>query len=1377
MAGEIPENQILDPEQLTDEQRAALEQKVEAETEAKIEEVEAKNKVIEEPEVPTAKKERNFNVAIVDARELAEAQARDRGDASMTESKEDRSQNIFKRTVSRIWKHNFQQERYRQDEINKVRKEILKKDNLFAGEGSDAEARKAIVERFSGEFDKDLQGHMLKEGEELRPENEALNDSIRLLVKNHAANPMHKEIFIEERNRILSHYDKKNSAMGAVYADNLFDIAEQVRDAIKHGENLDELASEIRVRLGHAKEGLNTKAQGTKFDKGMEWLQNSRVGKYFVNEAVVAAAGAIYSSAAFASERALRSKAGQVLTFGGTALAAGGLAAAKESARLERERAQHARERAKGVVFETTDKRREEMEKSKYETLESHAATISLRQSLESLSNPEIDPNVVWSQLAEIESRITLGEKRGIDLLSYSSNSQIEVERKDLVIARAKLKNALQERLGLSKEEFKTQMAEKAEGFGEELLKSERGVEAQDKIFKKMKHKKVALAGIKTTLIGAGAGLAFQEAEALGQSAAHSWFGWGKGKDSFIQGAWRNLTGKGEPVQKDATMLETWRRAISGETPRMEMGNETDVAIGSNHIRIPEGLKMLHNKDNTYSLVRTEGNVPVAEHIKVGFDKNGNLDTHTIEQLVKHDVYPSGSSMVGGSSQSAEDYLREHGGNTHGVHRELHYNNDTKITDQNEGQTKWGGEGKVVSHDSAGNVVGKEGTGIDAHGNYVLNVAGMVPKGSFEHIHGQLASVDAKEALKTHGLKVIFSLSRDTQTHVFEVPIGPDGNAIIDKNSELAKLMFENHNGQAVFTGKYAEIAQSVGKGVNGTENVRILSTVVGRGHDVITDPGVPTVRFDVPDVTNMDSAYYIPIPLARTPLEKDEGRQRGEGKLTQVGSANEAEATLAPFPTSPNTNESNVVDSIYQGEGFHETDQEVNEAQESLQEKMRAVALKISNGVGGTPEEIALYDEHKKGIDRMVKSIFRERAAPAPENLPIGSLLSKEATGRDPMPLVEYNHIRQDLEKITALVEAGKNISTVKPDVLISSYTKDILENVKSSTSKGSKIAMLKNQLQEKLLNTKINEALQIIDAKVKRGERLTDTEYSLYHDNKNTISFAPAEIQKNPVEEVGQNETEPETAPVENTKNALEHVSTMQEALDWFNTPEDIILRDYLLYKDEYVKKNDMQGLAQRYYDTHDDEGSIIPPKLKSTVDQIAKIKESGQEVQLEDTASRLVSYVEDAINQIGAKTSVVTSNKTWAYSGIADAQYRFDNSPEDSRKKDWIGNPLALSGKTADKIRANDSVQKIADMQFGLETLRIPELQEKVSEIIAAVTPEDVEKSKDANRIEAIMAKGKNNVSDSDMIELGRLIRKIQGIENITETKKLKEITYTP
>lgn len=198
------------------------------------------------------------------------------------------------------------------------------------------------------------------------------------------------------------------------------------------------------------------------------------------------------------------------------------------------------------------------------------------------------------------------------------------------------------------------------------------------------------------------------------------------------------------------------------------------------------------------------------------------------------------------------------------IRRGIWADNDTTLPDRNELRLDWGGE---------------RNTGIDADGNIVFSVKRMIEGGSF---HGD-TRFDPLALAKEGKMKLLLSLSGDTQNQVVEIPIDASGNAVIDPESEIGRLAFSTGSDQATFLGKFAEVAVE-GETVNGTTSVSVLATHVGQGVDSVTaivseevpvEESVPIPASPTPEEVIADNSGYeietppiIPLWL-RKPLEK----------------------------------------------------------------------------------------------------------------------------------------------------------------------------------------------------------------------------------------------------------------------------------------------------------------------------------------------------------------------------------------------------------------------------------------------------------------------------------------------------------------------------
>jgi hypothetical protein len=811
-----------------------------------------------------------YKAGLVDISKLAEAQAKDVADSRMTESKEDRSKNWFLRTGKRIWKHNIAQEWYRQREIGRVKKEISESGNLYAGETKETDlkdyeqAKRAIVERFTSEYEEE----MLKTEEKTSKKeitDEETKNKIKDLIKQFAGDPtMSEDAFKEEQKRILSKSHPEYVEKGKMYADNLLDIAREIKNSVSHKEKLAELDFDVEITLGKAKESLNTEAKNNTFEKIIEKTQNSKLGKYLFNEpAGVAIAAGLYSAANFLGVKALRSKVAKWGTFGATALLAGGISASKEAARLNRERAQHIRESAKGMEFKEEDmKRRRQMEENRYETKNASEIIKNLENDLTKISTgtiKEADLDKVLINLSDLEARIKLGDEKKIDLVAYSRFNEVEKERMNLDLSRAKLKVAIRKGIEEGRIEFtkKNTFDEHLQGLiniqSSETLSKD--IEQKDKIFKTMKRKKVAATFAKTVLIGGTIGFAFQEVQAAFDSE----------KDGVLEGVFK----KNENLDSKTTALEALRRWITGDAPRLPFGNGHEMILGNTHMQLPENVSINANPDGTYDILRE--NDVISDNVKLEFTPTEDFTDASKELLIKDDILTNfsqtGEKVTEEIKRTADEYVNKHPELTTKIHREMWMDNDTPMypdpenpghllgADLNELKLEWGGT-----------------NGIDANGNYVFTVQHLTDDGSY---HNGL-SVAAQEQMKEGKLQILLSVTKGLQHEVFKVPIDASGNATIDPHSPIGEMMFQNQNGHAIFNGQFAEIGHQTGIAEDGGENMKILATHIGTGRpgeiteEIIKDTTTPNIEINVPAPSDYKVPPFIPI-VPRRPLEKGE--------------------------------------------------------------------------------------------------------------------------------------------------------------------------------------------------------------------------------------------------------------------------------------------------------------------------------------------------------------------------------------------------------------------------------------------------------------------------------------------------------------------------
>ena len=285
--------------------------------------------------------------------------------------------------------------------------------------------------------------------------------------------------------------------------------------------------------------------------------------------------------------------------------------------------------------------------------------------------------------------------------------------------------------------------------------------------------------------------------------------------------------------------------------------------------KIPDGMDLQENADGTLTLAANGQEVVKGLEL----DSTGHFTNASADALAKQGIHLSESdaavakTVMTAGNMDAKDFVHQNAGDMHEVSRDLWYGNDTPMytdpltgkllgADHNELRLLWGGDGA---------------TGIDADGNFVFDVSEMTKNGSWQGVY----SADAQRLLQDGQMRLLLSLNDATQNRVFEVVVGADGKAIIDKGSLVGKALFQNDGGEARFLGRFAEVAQVTHTDDAGVDHVRMLATHLGKGIDVfngevprVVDEIVPITALDVPSAVDVLPPPIIPI-WGRRPLER----------------------------------------------------------------------------------------------------------------------------------------------------------------------------------------------------------------------------------------------------------------------------------------------------------------------------------------------------------------------------------------------------------------------------------------------------------------------------------------------------------------------------
>ncbi|MDP3795361.1 MAG: hypothetical protein Q8R13_05600 [bacterium] len=769
-------------------------------------------------------------VVIADTSEGAEAMARDVAESKRTK---ERSQLTgLTGFLKKIWQHNLANEYYRQKEIAAARGQILGSGSLYGTTPEERQAHRdtmgAIVDRFANEY----KTEMIHEGEV----KETLGDSagetaakaqIRDLVYDYAAGAINDDEFARRKRAVFNDLKQARPDVierGDMYADNLLDIAREIKTNVEHGERLRAEDLDFEIIVGKAKAGVRTEAQYSRIDRVIERVNRSRLGT-LANETTVALGLSIaYSVATQVSRKALSSRIFALASLGGTAALAATIAGYRKSKEMEDKRRQHFREMAQGKAFDPhRSPERKTFEELRYETENAQRLLMSLDQNLYRLAPDgtkevrddltEAQLRTVVGNLAEIESRIELSDKHNIDLISYSDIKSVDKERFDLDLARAKAKvdlANLERRLGgrmplpqgvTLDELLRGTRANRVA----QLINGDEGMEKKEAAFRWMKAKRVGLAAAQAGIGGIIIGSAFQEAMAFAR----------EGQEGLLEAA-------GRGPEHNYTFAEWFRRWWSNELPAGGAATaRVDQIVGDTQIRCPEGTGTVQNPDGSFTVTR-HGQALI-ENIKI--DANGNIPDDVRDELSRRGIIfrsgittitdPDGDSVM----LDAKGYIENRKDLTTRIARDSWYHQNSPHKPIENALRLWWG--------------GVSGNGINAGGQYEFDVTRMTPGGSYN----EQAAIDAQKLIHSGGAKLLLSLTRETQKDVFAVPIDPNGKIRIDPDSAIGKLFFsQNAKGKAVFLGRFAEVVHFTGEDKNGEPLVRILATHEGKGVDSIPD-------------------------------------------------------------------------------------------------------------------------------------------------------------------------------------------------------------------------------------------------------------------------------------------------------------------------------------------------------------------------------------------------------------------------------------------------------------------------------------------------------------------------------------------------------------
>lgn len=852
-----------------------------------------------EPTPKPVRKRRRIGIVETD---LVEQRSRDLAEARLTVTPEKKAKGVkenLKNLVKGTWikgtwkavKHNWTHEYNRQKEILRVKGEINNAGSIYgaadAGGLLDKKTKEAILERFMSDNPEMIHNLADEKFIEDKKMKAAAQISLRsLMIKYASDKKFTDENFVEERNRIFARdlgLDIGDTQSLAVSSE-LFEMAKVAKDAVRNGEALNNLDLDFELVVGRAKSGTRTEAQLNTVDRLIDKIRSKPYGR-FVNETTIAAAYSIVTGLAMTGTR---SKLASVATLGGSALLGGAMMGHTENLRLKRERAQMEREDAVGKQFTANNApQRQELSRfvidkknvgDLFGTLDAIYETMpDGTRKVKNLSAAEYQAAV--EALAEVESRINLSDEKHKDLIRYSSIEQIESERTRLDVERADVKAKLLKMFDASKvpagsATFEEYLKKTVQKNADKFMDKKGDLTEKQRLFDKFKNRRVGFTVAKGVVIGGAVGALFQEVSAPFRS----------GQEGFLEGWYHKLFGGGERnVPQNYTAFNALVRNLAGSADQGTVGMDHHLynfGPGSGtHYRLPSDvLDIMPNSEGGYDLM----DIQDAEHAKVlvhniSVDSAGNFSEETAKALKEAGVVTSSESyslqttVTEHTPSTMEvvkrdvvvgDYIGKNEKSFGNVHRVDWADNDTMRPDLNELRLS---DPKLVQD-----------------GNVRFSVKKMFDGGSV--VDGQ--SFDPAELAKEGKLKLLLSLSEDTQTQPIEITVGENMQVDLNPNDPVLKniVHVDPVTHHVTCDARYIEVAAVTGV-KDGVDQVMVLSTDQGKGIDMLKD--MPLVRMQdgvdkvVPvtknvTITNFDlmrpDTFDLPpiIPVwGRLPLER----------------------------------------------------------------------------------------------------------------------------------------------------------------------------------------------------------------------------------------------------------------------------------------------------------------------------------------------------------------------------------------------------------------------------------------------------------------------------------------------------------------------------
>lgn len=807
-----------------------------------------------------------LTIAVVDQSRDINAAARDYVETRIREENYEFAENHGKirKLLHNIWRgENGIATPYLRNKYYEEGKRIAKENgitSLYTDDKSLWEAATgATIDRFASEYDESIHNEAGESREELADDS-PFGKSVKKLIENFAKGDSRlgdKKSFDEAKNRILRQLNQYENGDGLIgegdlKIDNIWEIAQAVKERIDHGESVDAVIQGMKIYSGESRSGVRTEAYQSKVDKIVEKVQDSKVGTV-VNPEVIGLAAAVATGVFRVGKGSLAKALGVTVLPGGLT---GVLSGVREYGRLGKERSVHSREMAQGGSFDN-ESRREEMDKFRYNTVNAEHLTNSLREFIDRDDPSPEELQKGYESLVNAASRTAMSDRERADFISYSSAENVEIERFDLDVAIAEAKVKLKGKLGELPEEFRRDLGiDKNDTISDAINKSTELMQSlsedknkKDQLFKRLRLKRTATSAAIGFASGLAASVVVQEAAALFDS----------GYDGLLE---RAISGDTKGDRQTVLDAIFHREGSSGNTIlSSDTYSSHSIGNGDGNVKLPDNYKFTYNDDGTANIIGPDNKL-FAHNIS--FEANGSLSQSSQEYLQgKGVVIENLSSTVDGKELtsrylSVNEYLDHYQSKTTNITRDFWYDNNTPgVSDGNELNLHW------------------EERGPD--GSIRLSIADMTNDGSY---YGH-DSASWSDGTQNGSLKFAVSASIDNQDRVFMVDIAPDGSINIPPDSPAASLFSVDEHGQMEFNGAYGEVVSVQDVDSDGITHVAPMATMEGNNSitTISTPVEVPTshiayetkMTFPPMEVSkpNVVEGFGASWFVTRRPLEK----------------------------------------------------------------------------------------------------------------------------------------------------------------------------------------------------------------------------------------------------------------------------------------------------------------------------------------------------------------------------------------------------------------------------------------------------------------------------------------------------------------------------